>query len=229
MTVPTDRKMPLQTKMRFGFNLALILLFAYTTYEAWGFQRLARYLPLSISILALLVMLVGLLLDIVAYRRQGFVAGDDVPVTAALAGSEIKEHKLQAGKTGGDELADDATSGITVTAVDEAGEPVDPADVPIDTSRMGAIEPPRVILLRSAVVLAWILGYIVGIAVIGIVAASAIYLPAYLILQAKTGWKVPVIGTVAILAMMWAMREGLNLEWPDYMLEDTFASIFGWD
>jgi hypothetical protein len=227
MSALTDRKMPLQTKMRFAFNIALILLFSYTAYESWGFARLARYLPLTVSVVALLVMTFGLVVDIVAYRRRGVVAADDVPLTAALAGSEIKEHKLQAGKV--DESPPEEGEGTDLNPVDDRGAVIDPADVALDTVRLGDIEPPSVILKRAGTVFAWMLGYVVGIAIVGIVVASAVYLVGYLFLQAKANWKVPVFGTILLIVTMLVMAEGLNLEWPDYLLEDTFESMFGPD
>ncbi len=225
MSEATKRRMPLQSRMRFGFNAGMILLFAYTTYEAWGFRSLARYLPFSISLLALVVMVIGLFIDIVAYRRSGVVAADDVPVTAALAGSEIKEHKLSTGK--GAMSADG--DGRSLEPVDSTGTPIDPADVPLDPDRVGEIEGPGEVLKRSGIVFLWILGFLVSIAVVGLTLASAGFLMGYLFLQARTGWKVPVIGTVAILTLMFVMREALNLEWPPYLLEETFAGWFGFE
>jgi hypothetical protein len=225
MSAPTGRKMPLQSKMRFAFSIFLLLLFMYTTYEALDFQRLARYLPLAVSMIALLAVSFGLIIDVLAYRRQGVVAADDVPMTAALAGSEVKEHKLQAGKTEQEEVPEG--EGTTLTPVTDEGEVIDPADVIIDTDRLGEIEPPSVILKRTGVVALWILGYMDAIAIFGIMLASAGYLVAYLFLQARARWQVPVIGTISILLLMTAMRIGLNLEWPDYLLESTFESLFG--
>lgn len=226
MTAPTGRTMPLQSKMRFGFNIFLILLFAYTTYESFGFRSLARYLPLTVSLLALLVVGIGMAVDVMAYRRYGVVAGDDVPMTAALAGSEIKEHKIQAGRTDQAPLADDDAN-RSVDPIGADGEPIDPADVILDTDRIGEIEPPGIILRRSLIATLWILGFIAAIAVIGLELATIAYLMGYLFLQAKTGWKIPVIGTVTILVMMNVMRVALNLEWPPYLLEGLIEPLLG--
>lgn len=212
--------MPLQARMRFAFNIAMVLLFAYTTYEAWGFRSLARYLPFSISLLALVVMLVGLLIDIVAYRRTGVVAGDDVPVTAALAGSEVDEQRSRAGGTA---ASQESGPGASDTGAD-AG---DAADVSPSAQETDEAESPREILKRSGVVFLWILSFLVGMAVLGLVLASSIFLLSYLFLQARANWKIPVFGTIAILALMFAMRTALNLEWPPYLLETTFEGWFG--
>ena len=206
-----DGKMPLQTKMRFGFVVFLILLFAYASYEAWSFTRLARYLPLTVSLLALVVMLVGLYIDVVAYRRTGMVAGSDVPSTAALAGAEMKEKALE-------HQAEGKELDLEELGLEELEDP-----------RLGAIEPPMEVLKRAGVVFGWMLGYIAGIAVIGLMASTTVYLIGYLRIEAKASWKIQFIGTGAILVGLTTMRILLNLEWPDYLLEDTFASIFGWD
>jgi hypothetical protein len=206
----TDGKMPLQSKMRFGFVIFLIMLFSYAAYQAWSFQRLARFLPLTVSLLALVVMLIGLWIDIVAYRRTGMVAGSDVPATASLAGGELKEIALEHKAKGGD------------VDLEELGLEE------LEDERIGAIEPPIKVLQRAGVVFGWMMGYIVGIAVIGLMASTTLYLIGYLRFQAKASWKIQFIGTAAILLGLTAMRILLNLEWPDYLLEDTVNSIFGW-
>lgn len=211
-----DGKMPLQSKMRFGFVTFLILLFSYTTYEAFSFTRLARFLPLTVSVLALVVTLVGLYIDVVNYRRSGIVAGADVPSTAALAGGEKKEIALKAGIVG-DEKELDEDDLIALGFGDLADE------------RIGEIEPPMKVLQRAGVVFGWMMGYLVGIAIIGLMASTTMYLIGYLRFQAKAGWKVQFIGTAAILVGLTTMRILLNLEWPDYLLESTVESIFGWD
>lgn len=211
-----DAKMPLQSKMRFGFVTFLILLFTYTTYEAWSFTRLARFLPLTVSVLALVVTLVGLYIDVVNYRRNGMVAGADVPATAALAGGEKKEIALQAGITGEEEAIDE--DDLAELGLEDLAD-----------ERMGDIEPPIKVLQRAGVVFGWMMGYIFGIAIIGLMASTTLYLVGYLRFQAKAGWKVQFIGTAAILVGLTTMRILLNLEWPDYLLESTVESIFGWD
>lgn len=196
---PRSSKMPLQARMRFIFSGALILLFAYTAYESWSFQTLARYLPLTVSVLAFVVMVISFTMDVMTYRRTGVVAGDDVAVTASLAGAEVKER------------------------VAEQGEEAVPEEVAaeLDDPRIGEVEPPREILKRAGVVFLWILGYVVAIGIFGLMIASAAYLLGYLFKEARAGWKVPVIGTAVILVMMNIMRELLNLEWPDYLLESV--------
>lgn len=204
------RKMTLQARMRFMFTVFLLLLFGAAFWMALGFLSLARYLPLAVSGLAFVVLLVSLIIDVVAYRRSGIVAGDDVPGTASMAGAELKELALaEQERTEGD--LDLSEYGLEA----------------LEDERLGGIEDPRAILKRSGRVFLWLLGYIIGIAVIGVMAASAIYLVAYLFLEAKTGWRIPVFGTVAILIMMSVMRELLNLEWPPYLLRDLVRSVFG--
>lgn len=207
-TKAADGKMPLQSKMRFGFVTFLVLLFTYTTWQSFSFDSLARFLPLSVSVLALITMLFGLYVDVRTYRRTGMVAGADVPTTASLAGAEAKEIALEE---------------------DAEGHEVDLEAMGLDDERMGEIEPPFEVLKRAGVVFGWMMGYIVGIAIVGLMVATAIYLAGYLRLQAKVGWKLQIIGPIAILIGLTTMRILLNLEWPDYLLESTVESIFGWD
>ena len=203
------RKMTVQTRMRFGFSIFLIVLFAYAFWSALGFLRLARYLPLAVTGLALVVMVISFIIDIVAYRKTGIVAGDDVPVTASLAGAELKEIVLEEQKASGE--VDLKELGLE----------------DLEDERMGEIEDPMEALKRAGRVIIWILGYIAAIAVVGVLAASAMYLIGYLFLEAKTGWKIPIIGTVLIIVGLSVMRELLNLEWPAYLLQDTVESVFG--
>lgn len=203
------KKMTVQTRMRFAFNIFLILLFAYAFWSALGFLSLARYLPLAVTGLALLVMLFSLLIDILAYRRTGIVAGDDVPVTASMAGAELKEIVLEEQKASGD--VDLGELGLEE----------------LQDERMGEIEDPMDVLKRAARVIAWIFGYVAAIAVVGVMAASALYLIGYLFIEAKTSWKIPIIGTALILIGLSVMRELLNLEWPPYLLQDAVESLFG--
>lgn len=210
----SDGKMPLQSKMRFGFVIFLALLFAYTAWESLSFQRLAQFLPLSVSVIALVVTLIGLYIDIMAYRRTGMVAGDDVPTTSSLSGAEGKELALGL-EAEGTRLSKADMDGLGLK---------DLAD-----ERVSDIEPPMQILKRAGVVFGWMMGYIVGIAIIGLMAATAAYLIGYLRFQARSGWKGQFLGTAAILVGLTVMRIMLNLEWPDYVLEDTVRSILGWD
>lgn len=77
----TKRKMPVVTKMRFGFTTLFILIFLFTAYEANGFARQARLFPLLVSIAGVLIATISLASDIRRYRREGTSVGDDAPST----------------------------------------------------------------------------------------------------------------------------------------------------
>lgn len=186
--------MPLQTKMRFAFQLFLLALFAYTGWQALDFASLARYLPLTVSILAFITMLVGLVTDVWAYRRTGVVAAGEVPETAAMHGAEKAELTLQ--------KKAEAKHGTVEDVAQEAD-----------------VDHPLAVARRSLEMFGWILGYVAGIWVLGVMAATAIFLLTYLWFQARAGWKLSVFGTVLVLAGLTVMRIALNLEWPDYLLE----------
>lgn len=84
----TKRKMPVVTKMRFGFTTLFILIFLFTAYEANGFARQARLFPLLVSIAGVLIATISLASDIRRYRREGTSVGDDAPSTSSTASYE---------------------------------------------------------------------------------------------------------------------------------------------
>ncbi|MQA17758.1 MAG: hypothetical protein GEV09_27955, partial [Pseudonocardiaceae bacterium] len=70
----------------------------------------------------------------------------------------------------------------------------------IDPSAEDTPEDPHAIALRSLAMMLWILGYVLLIWLVGIVAASAIFLFVFLRLIARASWRVPVIGTLVVLS-----------------------------
>lgn len=97
----------------------------------------------------------------------------------------------------------------------------------MDPDAAGGAEDPRAVAVRSLVMLLWIFGYVLLIWLVGIVAASALFLVAFLRLVARTGWLLPAIGTLVVLSGMWLMSELLNLRWPPYLLEDLLPFLGG--
>lgn len=84
----------------------------------------------------------------------------------------------------------------------------------------------REAMLRSLAVLGWIVGYFVGIATIGLMLATPLYLFLYLIREAKMSWRHAIIGNLAILLLLTVMREAVNLAWPPYLLQDVIDNLF---
>ena len=197
--------MPLQTKMRLTFGVLVLLLFAWAGWQALEFARLARYLPLAMSGLGMLIGLLAIGTDLLNWKRQGLVASVDVPETAALHGAEERELALRRGaEASEDEIAD----------ADAEGNGEQPTD-------------PRKIALRSGIMFGWVLGYVLLIWVIGLVAASALFLITYLRFVARSGWLLPLAGTAIILTGMWLLRTLLNLRWPSYLLQDVLPFLGG--
>jgi hypothetical protein len=191
--------MLLQDRIRFGFSVLLLLLFTYTAYESWGFVPLARYLPFSASVVAIGMMIFSISVDIATFRRTGRVSADDVSSTSSMAVAVEQEDALHAAEEG------------TGAAVDEAFKgPKTQADA----------------IRGSFFVFLWILGYVVGIAVVGLLLATTLYLVLYLWREAKASWRLNIIGNLSILLLLNIMREALNLQWPPYLLRDTFDSVF---
>jgi hypothetical protein len=76
--------MPLVTKLRFAFDVAIVFLFAGTAYVALDYQARARWMPLIISLLAIVLGVMNLGVDVFRYRKLGTAVGDEALETAAL-------------------------------------------------------------------------------------------------------------------------------------------------
>lgn len=186
----------------------LLVAFAVMAYTALDFQRLARYMPLFAASACFVLMIVLILVDATKYRKLGFVAADETIGTATLARTAQEELNIV------DEALEEATAGESQVDVQERREDKQAA--------MRATE--KLALRRVWTIWAWILGYVLGIYVIGIMVATAAFLVLYLWNQAKAGWKTIVIGTVTMLAGLQAMIIALNLVLPSYLLQDV---LFG--
>lgn len=80
-------------------------------------------------------------------------------------------------------------------------------------------------ILRSFGVMGWVFAYVAGIAVVGLMVATPIYLFTYLRREAKASWKLTIIGNAAILLLLTVMREALNLRWPPYLLQNRIDTL----
>lgn len=193
--------MPAQTRMRFAFDIFVIAFFSYTAWEALDFRTLARYLPLTVSVLALILSILALIIDYRNWKRSGNVMLGEVSETAAMYSGVRSE-----------------------TAVSEEGSAVPAAmDEAADDDAEDEAEDPRAILRRAGYMVLWTLGYIVGIWVLGLMAATALFLVAFLFLEGRTGWKPPIIGTALVLGGIALLAEMLNLAWPDYLLQRLWS------
>ena len=185
--------MPLQTKMRVGFGVLVILLFAWTGWQALEFARLARYMPAAMSGIGVVIGVLTVTTDLLNWRRQGVAAAGDVPETAALHGAEQREIAIREGE--------------------------------LDPEAEGTPEDPRRIAQRSVMMFGWVAGYVLAIWVLGILVASALFLLVFLLVVARSGWVLPVVGTVLMLLGMVVLSEALNLHWPPYLLQDVFGAF----
>lgn len=80
-------------------------------------------------------------------------------------------------------------------------------------------------ILRSFGVLGWVFAYVAGIAIVGLMVATPIYLFAYLLREARTSLRFAIIGNTLVLLLLTTMREALNLRWPPYLLQDRIDTL----
>ena len=64
----------------------------------------------------------------------------------------------------------------------------------------------------------WLAGHMVMIWLIGAVAASALFVALFLVVEARAGWKLVVVGPVVVAAGLMTMAYALNLFWPPALL-----------
>ena len=203
--------MPAQTRMRFAFDIFVIAFFAYTAWEALDFRTLARYLPLTVSVLALILSVLALIIDYRNWKRSGNVMLGEVSETAAMYTGERSDTAV-------------SEEGSAVpAAMDEAQDEAGRDEAGRDEAGQDEADDPRAILRRAGIMVLWTLGYILGIWVVGLMAATAIFLVAFLFLEGRTGWKPPIIGTAIVLGGIAILAEMLNLAWPDYLLQRLWS------
>src|SRR3546814_13770506 len=65
--------------LRVGFTIAVLCLFAYAGFEALSFSRLARYMPLYVSVAGAALSLPLLLAELRRLRAPGGVAANRAP------------------------------------------------------------------------------------------------------------------------------------------------------
>jgi hypothetical protein len=185
-------EMLLQDRIRFGFSVGLLLLFSYTAYESVSFMPLSRYLPFTASLVAIVMMLFSIFVDIGTFRREGRVAIADVFATSSMAVAIKQEDAKEESEQGRGDGVDESFRGPKTE---------------------------RDAIFGSFYVFSWIIGYIVGIAVVGLTLATLLYLGFYLGREAKASWKLNLIGNTAVLVGLNVLREALNLQWPPYLLK----------
>lgn len=83
--------MELPTKLRFGFDLFVGLMFVGAAWAALDFQRLARYFPLAIALTGLVLAVANICLDAYRYRVRSTAMAMDALPSAATFDPEIGE------------------------------------------------------------------------------------------------------------------------------------------
>lgn len=68
---------------------------------------------------------------------------------------------------------------------------------------------------ETARYLGWIVAYIVLIAVVGFIVATAIFLAASLKILGHASWRGVAVGVASVIAFVYAVSHFMNLVWPD--------------
>ncbi|QBI20515.1 hypothetical protein ER308_13705 [Egibacter rhizosphaerae] len=231
--------MPMPTKLRFAFDVFLIVFFAWVAWEAWEFATLARYMPLFIAGMGMALGLAALVTDIQTYRRTGTAVGEDAQETAALGAVEQQWNEdeadareaSQAGADGAPAGEVERNPGATSTADADPMSERDPAEESpeeppfpvIDDETRRRME--RAALKRALGYLSVIVGYVALIWITGVFVASAVFLVFFLRVLAKTSWFVPIVGVVVVMAGLLLLENLVNVLWPPYLLEDLLGDF----
>ncbi len=140
-----------------GFGIFILLLFVTTGIAGLGFQRLAMYYPVTVSLIGTLLSLIYVIQQVNQLRK---------PVEASRE---------------------------------------DPDMLPFD---------------KAFVYLAWFIGYILLISVVGLMVSTACYLGVFLYFQAKMRWWGVLISIASALLVLNLISQVMNLYWP--------RSLLGW-
>jgi hypothetical protein len=166
----TKRKMPVITRMRFGFTTFIILVLLFAANEANGFPRQARIFPLLVALLGLVVAFLSLASDIRRYRREGTAVGDDAPSTSS-------------------------------TAAYEPGSPI------------------GYVFVRALRYLTWCAVYLLLMYVIGVKAASMLFVFSFLWIESSLRRYFIPIAPVAVYVLLTVLQNAVNLRWPRSLFE----------
>lgn len=190
--------MTLQIWLRIIYMTSLVVTFGYEFIASFDLLPIARNLPIFVTTTGLLLAVTSISVDVITFRRTGSVAfGGHFDLMPSTIGENAASALVdQEGES--ETLRHDSL----LPAEDEESARADPA-----------------VLKRSLILFAWILAYIVAIAVFGLILASIAFLLLFLRTQARLSPLRNVILVVAVTAFLFLTQNLLNLEWPD--------SIFG--
>lgn len=104
-----------------------------------------------------------------------------------------------------------------------AGDELDTATLREDTSDGSDADaptlPPSETLKRALRYWTWLVAFVVLIAVLGIVGAVLVFLPAFLAVEARMRWPGIVVSVAITLGLLTAFGNLMNLRWPESLLE----------
>lgn len=190
--------MSFQTRLRFGFNISLALIFALAAWESKDFLTPSHYMPVFASLVGLALMLVLIYLDFSKWRRVGYIAADEEMGTASLGGLRHADRT----PPGGDSQAGVAPEQATKMIPDQERE--------------------RAALAAVGLIWVWLLGYVGLIYAAGLTVGTAVFLTAYLRLQGARSWRFAISGTACALLALHLVTFALNLPLPRFLLDGLY-------
>jgi len=84
----------------------------------------------------------------------------------------------------------------------------------------------RELVTRAIAQMLWLVGYTALIFLVGILPATAIFVPAYLIIEGGTGiWRALAIALFYMLAMFMLFDQILHMPWPTALIGDIWPQL----
>jgi len=84
----------------------------------------------------------------------------------------------------------------------------------------------RTIATRGAIFFGWLVGYMVAMAVIGVIPTTLGFIIAYMRIEGRESWKITLIMAVSMAFMTWLLFDQLlTVPWPQTLLGDMFPAL----
>lgn len=191
------KALPGVVKLRLLFTVSIMALFVYTAWTANTFPSLARYMPLTASLAGVALCFFTLIGDFGRIGRGMAV----IPNGGMDVSGDHAESVRRAAESSADLEVED-------------GSVVD-ARVIVD-HRLSAERK------RSFAMLAWIVGFIIAIFLVGIFLATGMFLVLFLRGVDRASWRFTLLAGGATLLLLRLAGEVLSLRWPTHLI-----TVFG--
>ena len=174
--------------MRLLFTAFWVAVFAYAAWAARDFAANSGIFPGTIALIGLLIATAALISAV----REALRERSAPPVPANASGAHAAGYA-------------------------EHGEPKSPDSGELNPFSETVDQEP-ISFRRSARYGAWLVGLLLGMWLVGAVIAAAVFVGAFLALEAHANWKWVIAGPVMIIALLLALANGINLYWPETLL-----------